>query len=244
MIRVDEWGDEDTWTGWFANNVLYYPSIDLRMSDMRNNIRNEMRRADREINKIAQDEKRELDGFKACARKGVDYKELEQRAKLVSGHRARKRRQLDHKKAYQRCLQEIEEIQRMKKETTDLKKMGAMLTSINRKMTLLGTQKMLKRFEMEKEKLNTKSEWVGETLEDEDTEYDNKIQDSDMLIRSLLDECELKVSNLPPAPKSIPEISKPESSNQKGKEKASEHISISNEDEALIKRVGALGGDT
>lgn len=247
MIEVDEWGDEDTVWGQFANAVLYYPSIDLKMKEMRTKINWEMKRTEREITKISMDEAKEMEGFKLCAKKGIDYKELEKRSRLVSGHRARKRRQLTHKEAYQRCLQEIEEVERLKKETTSVNEISRMLAWINRRLPLHKTQQMLRRFEMEKDKLNTKSEWVEESLEDEDPESENKIHDSDELIQSLCRECKIDFNALPCVPQHDPRASSSRASDstsssrkRKGKGKGVEAGHVSKEDEALFARVASL----
>lgn len=199
MIRVDEWGDDDTWTGWFANRTLYYPSLDLKISDMKRSINRQMRASDREVQRIQIDEQKEMDRFKKCAKKGNDREELKHYANLIAGHRARKRRNLAYKEAYQRCLQEMEDIKMLREQTRDMNRMGKILGIINQRLPLHIMQKLLRQFEVNKEKLNTKNQWVDETLVDQDLEYENKEQDSDRLIDTLLFECNMRLDSLPTA---------------------------------------------
>lgn len=196
---MDEWADDDTWSGWIANRTLYYPSLDLKISDMKRGIYRQMRYADREVERIKIEEQKEIARFKDCAKKGNDREELRHYANLIAGHRARKRRNLAYKEAYQRCLQEVEDIKKLRDQTRDMNRMGKILSIINRRLPLHVMQKLLRQFEMNKEKLNTKSEWVDDTLVDQDLEYENKEHDSDRLIDTLLLECNMRLDSLPSA---------------------------------------------
>jgi hypothetical protein len=118
---------------------------------------------------------------------------------LIAGHRARKRRNLAYKEAYQRCLQEMEDIKMLREQTRDMNRMGKILGIINQRLPLHIMQKLLRQFEVNKEKLNTKNQWVDETLVDQDLEYENKEQDSDRLIDTLLFECNMRLDSLPTA---------------------------------------------
>jgi hypothetical protein len=108
MIRVDCWAREDTWTGWLANRLLYYPSTDLQIKEAIRQIRRLVNRTQIDADALSSEEVQAKAAFKRAAKKHAHREELKRHAQIISNISARRRQKLKHCKQYQDTLQEIE----------------------------------------------------------------------------------------------------------------------------------------
>lgn len=197
MLRVDAWGDERTWSGWVANRVLYYPSINLRLRDTTREIERLERRMQFDAEKLMKEEAQAKTRFKAAAKKNVSRVELQHHARIISNIAARRRMKLTHQQQYQAALKEVENVRALKDQTEQMNRLARICKSINIAIPMHAAANLERDYSKAKMEIQTKAEMMSDILEDEDEESENKEHDADVIVDHYLQELNVTVSNLP-----------------------------------------------
>jgi len=226
MFRVDAWADERTWSGWAANRLLYYPSINLRLRDTTREIRRLETRAQIDADQLTLEETRAKARFKAAAGKGAHREELKHLARIISNVGARRRMRLKHQQQYQAALQEIENVKALKDQTEQMNKLARICKRINVAIPMSAAATLERDYSKAKMEIHTKAEMMSDILEDEDEESENKEHDTDALVDKYCQELQVNLESVR-APRTAPTAS------------SSASASL---DEELERKINALGG--
>lgn len=204
MLRTDAWANEATWSGWLANRVLYYPSVDLQLRDTAREVRRLERRAALEADMLSTEEARAKGEFVAAAKKHAHREELKRRARIISNISARRRQKLKHQEQYQATLQEIENVKALKDQTAQMNRLARLCRKINMAIPMHAAVRIEREYSKAKMEMHTKADMMSEILEDEDEELTNKETDADVLVDTYLDELNITLASAAPAPSAEP----------------------------------------
>ncbi len=196
MFRVDAWADDKTWTGWAANRLLYYPSINLRLRETTRMIERLERRAQFDGDQLTAKEKVAASRFKTAAKNGVHREELKHLAAIISNIAARRRMRLKHEKQYQAALQEIENVRALKDQTAQMNTLARICKSINIAIPMHAAANLERDYSKAKMEIQTKAEMMSDILEDEDEESENKEHDTDALVDKYLQEFKINLESV------------------------------------------------
>lgn len=226
MFRVDAWADDRTWSGWAANRILYYPSINLRLRDTTREIRRLETRAEIDADGLTKEETQAKARFKAAAAKGAHREELKHLARIISNIGARRRMRLKHQQQYQAALQEIENVKALKDQTEQMNKLARICKRINVAIPMTAAAALERDYGKAKMEIHAKAEMMSDILEDEDEESENKEHDTDALVDRYCQELNVSLQSVR-APT--------------GALVAESSAAASARDEEYLRRINALG---
>ncbi len=196
MFATDTWANKNTLSGKFLNAVVYYPTINLQLTDLEREVKRLQRRCERDAEDLIGEEREAQQRFKKAFARGADREELKHRAQLVSGVRARRRLKLKYQKQYAQTLQEIESVRALKDQTAQVNGLARICKRINVAMPMHAAWNLERDYSKAKEQIRDKAEMMEEVLADEDDEAGNKVLDADQLVDQLMEEMNLKVASV------------------------------------------------
>ena len=187
-------------------NWTHYPTITLQIRETKRKIERRKNKCGDAAKDLITDEKLAFQELRAAHKRGATQQELEHIATNISAIRGRRRLQLNYRNQYQATLQEIEAVEALGDQTKQVKELAAITRRIDASLPVPAARNLVRNYSRTKTAIRTTSEQINEALEDEDTEYDNKVHDAGTLVNMYLDELGLRANEVS-VPRGMPQAS-------------------------------------